>query len=213
MKIFKNSGYIEQSAYFGWQNKDEALLGLREGYKDSADRLVEIALENDNNIKILDTFIFPIMFLYRHSIEISLKHIYQRAFGKMSDGGHNLLELWDNVKESVIDNVICSEEFLVQVKSYKKNFIKYSLEGIKFTEIRAMMKELQEANQVEGEINSCIKQVDQNAEVWRYLMDNDNSLFFSYEHSVDYMQIKKSMNYIYEILDCIYHITDEYLSS
>ena len=213
MKVFKNSGCMELSAHFGWQNKDEALLGLREGYKESADKLVEIALENANNIKILDTFIFPIMFLYRHSIEILLKHIYQRAFGKIPDGGHNLLELWDNVKKDVIDGMICSEEFLVQVKSYKKNFIKYSLDGIKFTEMRAMMKELQEANQIKGEVNPCIKQVDQNAEVWRYLMDNDDSLFFSYGHSVDYMQIKKSMDYLYEILDFIYHITDEYLSS
>ena len=73
MKVFKESGYMEQSAHFGWQDKDEALFGLREGYKESADRLLEIALENGNNIKILDTFIFPIMFLYRHSIEISLK--------------------------------------------------------------------------------------------------------------------------------------------
>ena len=55
MKVFKNSGCMEQSAHFGWQNKDEALLGLREGYKESADKLVEIALENANNIKILDT--------------------------------------------------------------------------------------------------------------------------------------------------------------
>lgn len=125
----------------------------------------------------------------------------------------NLLELWDNIKKDVIDGMICSEEFLVQVKSYKKNFIKYSLDGIKFTEMRAMMKELQEANQIKGEVNPCIKQVDQNAEVWRYLMDNDDSLFFSYGHSVDYMQIKKSMDYLYEILDFIYHITDEYLSS
>ena len=72
MKVFKESGYMEQPAHFGWQDKDEALFGLREGYKESADRLLEIVLENGNNIKILDTFIFPIMFLYRHSIEISL---------------------------------------------------------------------------------------------------------------------------------------------
>lgn len=51
------------------QNKDEALYGLREGYKNSADELVEIALKSKGNPKILDTFIFPIMFSYRHCLE------------------------------------------------------------------------------------------------------------------------------------------------
>ena len=41
MKVFKETGYMEQSAHFGWQNKDSALYGLREGYKNSADTLVE----------------------------------------------------------------------------------------------------------------------------------------------------------------------------
>lgn len=42
MKVFKETGYMEQSAHFGWQNKDLALYGLREGYKNSADTLVEL---------------------------------------------------------------------------------------------------------------------------------------------------------------------------
>ena len=37
---------MEQSAHFGWQDKDQALYGLREGYKNSADELVGIALDN-----------------------------------------------------------------------------------------------------------------------------------------------------------------------
>ena len=35
--------------------------------------------------------------------------------------------------------MICSEEFLTQVKTYKNNFIKYSLDGIKFTEILSLI--------------------------------------------------------------------------
>ena len=47
--------------------------------------------------------------------------------------------------------MICSEEFLEHVKGYKENYIHYSLEGIKLTEIKAMLKEIQEANQrIEG---------------------------------------------------------------
>ena len=33
VKIFVDSELMGQSAYFGWQDKDEALYGLREGYK------------------------------------------------------------------------------------------------------------------------------------------------------------------------------------
>lgn len=35
-----------------------------EGYKEAADNLIEYAT-NSNNIKILDTLVFPICFLYR----------------------------------------------------------------------------------------------------------------------------------------------------
>lgn len=76
MRIFVDTGAMDQSAHFGWQNKDEAMYGLREGYKNSADELVEIAVNSGGNPKILDTFIFPILFSYRHCLEISLKHIY-----------------------------------------------------------------------------------------------------------------------------------------
>ena len=214
MKVFKQTKNIEQSAYFGWQNKDVALYGLREGYKNSADTLVEYVLEHGENPKILDTYVFPILFSYRHCIEISLKNIYNRAFGKMPSGGHNLLNLWQEVKNEVIDQMICSEEFLKHVKEYKQSsYIKYSLEGIKLTEIRAMLKEIQECNQRIEEIDTSNKQIDQNAEVWRYLIGKDEKLFFSNGHFIDYVILRDSINYIYEVLDYLYHIVNEYLSS
>ena len=201
MKIFAYTGVMEQSAHFGWQNKDEALYGIREGYKNSADELVEIVINKGSNIKKLDTYIFPIMFSYRHAVEISLKHIYLRAYGKIPSGGHSLLDLWDNVKREVIDDMINSEEFLEQVKEYKSNFMKYSLEGISIDKIRLLMKELQEVNQIDDEINPQNKQADQNAEVWRYLISTDEQLYFKFSHSVDYIVLKEGMNYIYEVLD------------
>lgn len=204
---------MEQSAHFGWQDKDQALYGLREGYKNSADELVKIAVNSSGNLKILDTYIFPILFLYRHCIEISLKHIYMRAWGKIPRGGHNLLTLWDVIKEEIIDKIICSEDFVEQVKLYKENFIKYNLKDIDCNRIRLMIKELQESNQKDAEIDPNKKQVDQNAEVWRYLISTDEKLFFFRGHSIDYLVLKKGIDYIYEVLDYIYYIVDEYLSS
>ena len=213
MKIFVDTGLMEQSAHFGWQDKDQALYGLREGYKNSADELVKIAVNSGGNLKILDTYIFPILFSYRHCIEISLKHIYMRAWGKIPRGGHNLLTLWDVIKEEIIDKIICSEDFVEQVKLYKENFIKYNLKDIDFNRIRLMIKELQESNQKDTEIDPNKKQVDQNAEVWRYLISTDENLFFFKGHSIDYLVLKKGIDYIYEVLDYIYYIVDEYLSS
>ena len=213
MKIFKDTGYMAQSAHFGWQDKDEALYGLREGYKNSADELVEVVIRNGYDIKKLDTYIFPIMFSYRHAIEISLKHIYLRAYGNVPPGGHNLLNLWDVLKREIIDNMINSDEFIELVKGYKENFVKYSLDGISTDKVRFLLKELQEVNQSCDEINPQNKQADQNAEVWRYLISTDEQLYFKCSHSVDYLVMKDSMNYIYDILDYIYNIVDDYLSS
>ena len=213
MRIFEETGIMSQSAHFGWQNKDQALYGLREGYKNSADELVEIVLNNGNDIKKLDTYIFPIIFSYRHSIEISLKHIYLRAYGQLPLGGHNLLVLWDTINKEIIEKFINSNDFVEQVKKHKKRFVKYSLDGISVNKIRLLIKELQEANQRAEEVKTTAKQIDQNAEVWRYLISTDGELFFRYSHSIDYVSIKESINYLYEVLDFLYHIIDEYLSS
>lgn len=208
MKIFIDSGKMEQSAYFGWQSEGLALYGLREGYKNSANDLVEIALK-DGTPKTLDTYIFPILFSYRHSLEISLKHIYYRCRGSLPKGGHNLLTLWDEVIDGFINNASAIEE----VKSYKENFIPYSLEGISLSKIRLLLKEFQEANQKEAErTNPSEKQTDQNADVRRYLINTDNDLYFTHWHYIDYLALKESI-FLYEVLNFIYYITDEYLSS
>lgn len=212
LKIFVDTGLMDQSAHFGWQDKDEALYGLREGYKNSADELVDIAVKSED-IKTLDTYIFPILFSYRHCLEIFLKHIYMRAWGKLPTRGHNLISLWDIIKTEIIDRLICSEEFIEQVKLYKENFVRYSLDSIKCNKIRTMLKELQEANQKGAEVIPAKKQVDQNAEVWRYLISADETLFFTKGHSIDYLVLKEGINHIYEALEYIYHIIDEYLSS
>ncbi len=151
---------------------------MQEGYKNSADDLVAIALSNGNDIKTLDTYIFPILFSYRHALELSLKHIYLRARGCMPKGGHDLLALWGIVKKEIIDGMINSNEFIEQVKAYKEDFVKYSLHGISVDKVRLLLKELQEANQKTLEIDTSRKQIDQNAEVWRYLISTDDELFF-----------------------------------
>ena len=221
-KIFVGTDNMGRAAYFGWQDKGQALYGLREGYKNSADDLVGLVINSDCDSKMLDTYIFPIMFLYRHSLEISLKHIYQRCYGKLPKGGHDLLTLWLTVKRDVIDKFITSEEFVESVKARKENFRPYSLDGISLDKIQLLFKELQEANQIPAESNSQIKQVDQKAEVWRYLMAKEDKsvedekgehLFFTSDHFIDYIELRDSIDDIYNVLNFIYDIVDDYFSS
>lgn len=213
MRIFNDSGIEEQSAYFGWQNEYNALYGLIEGYKNSADDLVEIAIAS-NDIKIKDTYIFPILFSYRHCIELFLKDIYFRCYGEFQKGSHNLLKLWDEVSTKVIDEFINNDNAIEEIKGRKENFIKWSLNKDDLTQVRKLLKELQEVNQTEFEReNNTDKQVDRNAEVWRYLFDKKCNLYFSSNHFIDYVLLKESINYVYKILDYIYFIVNEYLSS
>jgi len=213
MRIFLDSEVMSQSANFGWQNKDLALYGLREGYKSSADDLLDLALQKGDP-KTLDTYIFPILFSYRHCLEISLKHIYLRCFSHIQCNGHNLLDLWDKVKKDVIDDFINSQSAINEVKAYKESFVPYSFNDISFHKIRDLLKELQEANQQNIErTNPSKRQTDENADVWRYLITTDENLYFTCSHSIDYLALKESIGYLYDVFEFVFHIADSYLSS
>ncbi|KAA0226940.1 hypothetical protein EDS67_18675 [candidate division KSB1 bacterium] len=95
-----------------------------EGYRDAADKLVEYAKTDQTSI---DSLIFPILFLYRHYIELALKEIILAAtlyLGKQhkSIKSHNLTQLWQRVKELIseveldipIDEMIAIENQISQ---------------------------------------------------------------------------------------------------
>lgn len=198
-KIFIEGQNDYFEAYFGWQDGDLALLGLKEGYKNCADDLIDIALKKGSkgDIKTLDTYIFPILFCYRHSLEISLKQIYYCFYKQLPNGGHDLIKIYDIVKDEVI-NSLNNPDFINEVKKYKKSFIKYSIDDIDFNEIRNLLCELQGA--------------DNKADVWRYLMNKECDLYFTDSKFVDYLNIKVVIGDLYNIFDFLYHITSEYLS-
>lgn len=202
-RIFIKGKDYNSRAYLGWQDNVTALWGLKEGYKSTADNLVNIALrkgsKGDN--ATLDTYIFPILFLYRHSIEISLKLIFYRFYGELPKGKHDLIMIWDNVKKRVID-IFNSEEFISNVKRYKKKSIKYSTKDIDFQEIRALICELQGAN----------NKSDNKADVWRYLMNIEGELYFTNSKFIDYKNLKLVIGEIFDKLDFFYFIVSEYLS-
>ncbi|MDU1412687.1 MAG: hypothetical protein E6929_07725 [Clostridium sp.] len=183
-KIFIEGNNPTSRAYIGWQDKELSLYGAKEGYKKSADDLIDIALKRglEGRIDILDTYIFPIMHSYRHSIEVSLKLIYNRTYGEIPSGGHDLIDIWD---KSIVGKVI--------------NDLGLKIEEKEISEIRQLIKELQ------GK--------DSKADVWRYLINKKGSIYFTEWEFIDYVNLKESVNYLYDFLDGVYYYVDDVLSS
>lgn len=196
-KVFISESKYFERAYFGWQDQNSALYGVKKGYLNSANELVDLALQKAD-IATLDTYIFPIFFLYRHAIEVSMKAIYYRFYGKIPEGKHDLKVLWDRVHRDVIKETE-TQEFKEMVKGYKANFIEFSLNEINFTEIENMIIE--------------IHKKDTQSDVFRYLVDKKGKLHFTDGEFIDYPNLKESMNYLFDVLDYIYTAVDEYLSS
>lgn len=80
--------------------KDDMWVNYLIGYKDAADILVEYTKKTN---KRLDFIVFPIVFLYRHYLELQLKMIIQDGYQLlyMNKGYakcHKLDELWNDCK-------------------------------------------------------------------------------------------------------------------
>lgn len=83
--------------------------GYAVGFKDAADKVVEAAASDDRNPDLL---FFPVAYLYRHSLELSLKDIVRMSArsGAISPsegdldkllGGHDLLCLWRQTRAAI----------------------------------------------------------------------------------------------------------------
>ncbi len=186
-------------ATVGWQDADLALWGVKEVYKKAADDLVEIALEqgSNNNIRVLDTYIFPIMYLYRQCLEVSLKIIYHRCYGKVPFG-HSLPSVWKKVYDEVVIGQINNEDFLNQVRQRKEKFIRFSTDDIDFIKITKVLNELQ--------------QYDKESDVWRYFVDKTGKPYFTQQKFIDYNIFKETMNELYGVFDFLYGVISEYMS-
>lgn len=176
--IFKKANDENKGAYLGWEKSvEEYFHEIREGYKNAADNLVDVALIEGSKgmINILDTYIFPIMFLYRHSIEISLKIIYLKLKEK-NINGHDLYKIWKNeIKNDV-------EDFLLNINC-----------EIQKDEIDMIEKYLID-----------LDKWDFNGENWKYASDKKGNISMLKWKIIDYENLKKSMNELYKSLEGIY---------
>ena len=131
-KIFSQNNDFNYMALYGWQNDEETVeYGYLKGYKEAGDNLVEIA-----HFGKQDTLIFPIMFLYRQYIEISLKFICTKEFGRIrtkqliQKNSHYINELWGEIKDDISSlGLFSSEDFelISQIIDFFANIDDFSM--------------------------------------------------------------------------------------
>ncbi|MCM3786218.1 hypothetical protein M3231_25000 [Neobacillus mesonae] len=140
-KLFKSTNDYYTFSHFGWGDINPQFYGYIKGYKESADTLVKFALDS-KRIEILDTYIFPILFLYRQFIELSLKSLYLEYSDEpmvdkikgVKQAGHNLETMWKNLKPIVIeasdskeekDTIKTVESYILQYHDFDKGSFKF----------------------------------------------------------------------------------------
>ena len=93
--VFKNAEDWDNNSIIRRHSSNEWIFYV-EGYKIAAEKLIDEVLSTQNE---RDTLIYPIVFLYRHYIEIQLKEIIQTGSVLLDEKrklakGHELFPLW-----------------------------------------------------------------------------------------------------------------------
>ncbi len=142
--IFKPGENPAEYAYFGWQTSlGEMYFGYIIGYKNSADTLIDYSLSmlGQGRIDIGDTYVFPICFMYRQLMELSLKVLYilfsadddstkEKTIRKSS---HNLIKMWTFVKpiiemyslEQEKNDIEIVEAYINEMHSYQETSFEF----------------------------------------------------------------------------------------
>jgi hypothetical protein len=159
VKLFISDGEYYEHAHFGWSHFSVTSAGYCMGYKDSADTLIDEAIKS-KNIRKLDTFIFPILFLYRQYLEWQMKSIYlkyseetkeikQKIIGKC---GHSLIKIW-NIIRPIMENE-ASDKDRKTTKIVEKYIQQYHEFDTKSTKYRYPINQnLEEVHTEEQRIN------------------------------------------------------------
>lgn len=110
-KVFQEGGHYFEVSHIGWGDTSMQFHGYIEGYKSAADNIIESALASQD-IATLDTFFFPVCFLYRQYLELQMKSIIleysslsrleKQALIKQIE--HGLLSAWEQAKTVLMED-------------------------------------------------------------------------------------------------------------
>ncbi|MNB87036.1 hypothetical protein D3C81_669110 [compost metagenome] len=102
--LFQETSNYYHFAHFGWGIKSR-FYGYIKGYKEVSDMAIEKAVTSQD-IVLLDTYVFPIIFNYRQFLELSLKSLYldysddapQLRIQTIEKVSHDLMKIWRKVE-------------------------------------------------------------------------------------------------------------------
>ncbi|MFA5746799.1 MAG: hypothetical protein WC926_01855 [Candidatus Paceibacterota bacterium] len=162
-----------------WNNaclnfRNDHLNGCAEGYKEAADVLVHQVIEQKLTI---DKLIYPIVFLYRHYLEIRFKEIIKNGNSYLDNPvdnwGHGLTDLWNKVRHIVrirwpetTDEDLqaicdCVNEFKeIDPKSTSFRYAKFSTiegESLSYINIRNLHDQMEKVEEILEGISMGIK--------------------------------------------------------
>ena len=104
-QLFVEGGNPDEFSHIGWGDMLTQFNGYASGYKFAADQLIEKFTPTVQH-NILDTILFPICFLYRQYLELTMKSIllqYSEITASeikeiFKNINHNLPQMWNNIK-------------------------------------------------------------------------------------------------------------------
>jgi hypothetical protein len=134
------------SSYVSWSE-------FESGYRKAADELVDKCIQDHS---LLDVYVYPIFYLYRHYLELAIKLLFvwgvrENVVPSIPNNGHNLERLWNEIKSIINKGGDLS-------KSYKPN------EPI-----------TQEAIKNADRLIKEISELDQRSTTFRYPIDKDKN--------------------------------------
>ena len=149
-------------------------------YLESANALIEITFSNSSK---LDVYVYSAVFLYRHSVELSLKElIWMSNFilgrGKTFPKKHDLMEIWRSIKRNA--SSLLKSDFPLNM-----NEVKY----------------------VETTIEEIMK-YDPESDAFRYPLDNKMQRPHSDVNHVDVKSLYERFNQIHEYFGRISYMID-----
>jgi len=130
IELFESSGSYYELAHFGWGNSETKFYGYIMGYKNAADILVS-NVKRKKDISFTDTVIYPIIFLYRQFIELSLKKIYfsyshdtlKDKIKSIKEANHNLVRIWRIIKPRLLEYSSVNEK--VDIENVEAYIVQY----------------------------------------------------------------------------------------
>ena len=152
-----------------------------DGYKESADLLVETAIASQD-IRMLDTFVYPILFSYRQYLELEMEWLvltYSRLDREekrqfIRSANHDLLSTWNRLKPFLLEDV---DE-----------------------------KEVQDVRNVESYIKQ-FNELDESSFTFRYPIGKDLDRLVTKEHRIDLKVLKRRM----QELSCFFNGVEGFL--